>query len=105
MVVTRCDFNSSDLNDIEFIDSYYYNKLEYSRFSSRVGEFVGFTEYGVKNAEYWNKDKAFMAQERAEKERYCKNNVGNEYSQALDQSGEFVFVTSTHDIIVLLMKY
>ncbi|XP_030266455.1 HLA class II histocompatibility antigen, DRB1-4 beta chain-like [Sparus aurata] len=85
-VVDRCDFNSSDLNDIEYIRSYYYNKLEYTRFSSSVGEYVGYTEYGVKNAAFWNKDKSNLAAMRAQKETYCKNNVGNEYSAALTQS-------------------
>ena len=104
IMMARCDFNSTDLNDIEYIESYIYNKLEYIRFSSSVGEFVGFTEHGVKNAERLNKDKSILAQRRAEKERYCKNHVDNAYSQVLDQSGEFVFVTSTHDIIILLIN-
>ncbi|KAM8748249.1 H-2 class II histocompatibility antigen, E-S beta chain-like isoform 1-T2 [Acanthopagrus schlegelii] len=84
--VARCDFNSSDLNGIEYIDSYIYNKVEHTRFSSSVGKFVGFTEYGVKNAEYWNDNKAYLAQMRAEKERYCKQHVDAFYKQVLDQS-------------------
>ena len=104
MVVTRCQFNSSDLNDIEYIRSYVYNKLEHIRFSSSVGEYVGYTEHGLKNAAAWNKDKSDLAAMRAEKERFCKNHVDNAYSQILTQSGEFVSVTSTHDIIILLIN-
>nr|AAY18805.1 MHC class II beta antigen [Scophthalmus maximus] len=50
-VESSCVFNSTKLDDIEFIKSYYYNKLEYTRFSSSVGKYVGYTEYGVRNAE------------------------------------------------------
>uniref|UniRef100_A0A3Q0RAE3 Ig-like domain-containing protein n=1 Tax=Amphilophus citrinellus TaxID=61819 RepID=A0A3Q0RAE3_AMPCI len=40
----RCLFNSTELKDIEFIRSYYYNRLEFVRFSSSVGKFVGYTD-------------------------------------------------------------
>nr|BAD13373.1 major histocompatibility complex (MHC) class IIb chain [Paralichthys olivaceus] len=53
-MVDSCEFNSSKLNDIEYIYSHYYNKLEYIRFSSSVGKFVGYTEVGIKNAERLN---------------------------------------------------
>ncbi|XP_027132697.1 H-2 class II histocompatibility antigen, I-E beta chain-like, partial [Larimichthys crocea] len=84
--LTRCVFNSTDLNDIEYIRSYYYNKMEYSRFSSSVGKYVGFTERGVKNAEYWNNNPSLLARERGEKERYCLNNIQVDYQSALDKS-------------------
>nr|AYN72176.1 MHC class II antigen beta chain [Oreochromis niloticus] len=84
--VWRCDFNSTELKDIEFTLSYYYNKIEYARFSSSVGEYVGLTKYGVKQAEYWNSDPAILATWRAEKERYCVHNIDIDYSSALTKS-------------------
>ncbi|XP_054482743.1 H-2 class II histocompatibility antigen, I-E beta chain-like, partial [Anoplopoma fimbria] len=84
--VAHCVFNSSDPKDIEFIDSYYYNKLEYIRFSSSVGKFVGFTEHGVKNAAAWNNDPSILAQMKAEKERYCVRNIQIDYDAALTKS-------------------
>ncbi|XP_056156377.1 H-2 class II histocompatibility antigen, E-S beta chain-like [Lampris incognitus] len=83
-----CVFTSSELADIEFIDSYYFNKVEYSRFNSTVGKFVGYTDYGIRNAEYWNNDPSGMAQTRAERERYCKHNVEIDYQAALDRTAE-----------------
>ncbi|XP_029932311.1 H-2 class II histocompatibility antigen, E-S beta chain-like isoform X1 [Myripristis murdjan] len=70
-----CEFNSSEMKDIEYILSFYYNKDEYLRYSSSVGEFVGYTELGVKNAERLNRDTAQLAALRAQKERVCKNNI------------------------------
>nr|AGJ70347.1 MHC class II antigen beta chain [Miichthys miiuy]AGJ70348.1 MHC class II antigen beta chain [Miichthys miiuy]AGJ70349.1 MHC class II antigen beta chain [Miichthys miiuy] len=84
----RCVFNSTDLKDIEYIASWYYNKMELIRFSSSVGKYVGYTEFGVKNAEYWNSDASLLAQARGEKERYCLNNIKNWYSNILDKSAE-----------------
>ncbi|KAM6894596.1 H-2 class II histocompatibility antigen, E-S beta chain-like isoform 2-T2 [Lycodopsis pacificus] len=91
----RCVFNSTDLKDIEFIRSYYYNKIEDIRFSSNVGRYVGYTEHGVKNAEDWNKDASQLAGERAEKERYCLPNIENWYNNILTKSAEpYVFLSS-----------
>nr|ABH09452.1 MHC class II antigen beta chain [Dicentrarchus labrax] len=81
-----CDFNSTDPKNIEYIRSYYYNKLEVTRFSSSVGEFVGYTEWGLKQAKYWNSDTSYLAQMRGEKERYCLNNINIYYPNALDKS-------------------
>lgn len=92
----RCEFNSTELIDAEFIRSEYYNKLELLRFSSNVGKFVGYTELGVKTAEHWNKDPGQLAQMRAQKEMYCKPNIKLFYKSALTKSGEFVFHTIYH---------
>uniref|UniRef100_A0A3Q2QY58 MHC class II beta chain N-terminal domain-containing protein n=1 Tax=Fundulus heteroclitus TaxID=8078 RepID=A0A3Q2QY58_FUNHE len=93
--VARCVFNSSELKDIEFILSLYYNKLEYARFSSSVGKYVGYTEFGVKNAERWNSDPSEITTRKNEKERYCLNNVGNDYYKALTKSGECLCLISS----------
>ncbi|KAM6894598.1 H-2 class II histocompatibility antigen, E-S beta chain-like isoform 2-T2 [Lycodopsis pacificus] len=93
--VTRCVFNSTDLKDIEYILSLYYNKIEYARFSSNVGRYVGFTERGVKNAEYWNKDPSELAVRRTAKETYCQHNIEIWYDNILTKSAEpYVFLSS-----------
>ncbi|XP_015796334.3 H-2 class II histocompatibility antigen, E-S beta chain [Nothobranchius furzeri] len=84
--VDRCDFNSSRLEDIQFIRSFYFNKRELVRFDSRVGKFVGYTEFGVKQAEYFNQDPGTLAPMRAERERYCLNHVGIYYQLVLTKS-------------------
>nr|AFI57501.1 MHC class II antigen beta chain [Lutjanus argentimaculatus] len=92
----RCDFNSTDLKDIEYIKSCYFNKDEIFRFSSSVGKFVGYTEYGIKQANYFNSDSSYMAQLRGEKERYCLHNIGIWYSNILYKSVKpYVVLAST----------
>ncbi|XP_005951689.1 H-2 class II histocompatibility antigen, E-S beta chain isoform X1 [Haplochromis burtoni] len=83
---TRCLFNSTELRDIEFITSYYYNKIEFVRFSSDVGKYVGYTEFGMKNAEMWNNNPGQLAAMRAQKETYCQPNVGIWYANVLSKS-------------------
>nr|APD68822.1 MHC class II antigen beta chain [Trachinotus ovatus] len=85
--VDRCDFNSTDPKDITYIYSMFYNKLEYARFDSSVGRYVGYTEFGVKNAERWSSGPE-LVQRRNEKDRYCVNNVGVDHQAALTKSAE-----------------
>ncbi|XP_067437094.1 H-2 class II histocompatibility antigen, I-A beta chain-like isoform X2 [Thunnus thynnus] len=82
----RCEFNSTELKDIRLIYSHYYNKLEYIRFDSVVDRFVGYTEYGVKNAERWNNDPSELTRRRGDRERACHNNVGVWYNNVLSKS-------------------
>ncbi|KAL7827125.1 hypothetical protein SRHO_G00328430 [Serrasalmus rhombeus] len=83
--VLNCAFSSSDLSDLEFIDTFYFNKDPVIQFNSTVGKFVGFTEFGVHNAERWNKG-PFLQQERAELERYCKPNVKLDFTHILEKT-------------------
>lgn len=85
----RCVFNSTEPDGIEYIYSMYYQKKEYIRFSSSVGEYVGYTEFGVKNADRWNQGSEVIRR-RNEKERYCLNHVGPYYENILTKSGESV---------------
>ncbi|XP_062398417.1 H-2 class II histocompatibility antigen, E-S beta chain-like isoform X2 [Sardina pilchardus] len=73
--VDQCRFSSRDLRDLEYIKSYWFNKDPYMVFNSTVGKFVGYTAYGVYNAERFNSNPGILAQMRAEKDRYCKPNA------------------------------
>ena len=83
-------FNSSDLKDIQFIQSVNFNNDEIVRWDSRVGQWVGYTEFGVKNVERWNKDPALLARYRAAREISCKPNIEVYYSAVLDKRGELI---------------
>ncbi|XP_029942594.1 H-2 class II histocompatibility antigen, E-S beta chain-like [Salarias fasciatus] len=95
----RCEFNSSNLEDIEYTFSSFYNKQEIFRFSSSLGKFVGYTEYGMKQAEYRNNLPAELARRRLNKERYCKPNIDRWYRNILSKSvAPYVKIHSeTHD--------
>ena len=88
--VGRCQFNSTELKDIRYIDSYIYNRLEYLRFDSSVGRFVGFTELGVENAEKLNKGSE-LTRMKAQREAVCLPYAGLWFNYFLTKSGELVF--------------
>ncbi|XP_036416770.1 H-2 class II histocompatibility antigen, I-E beta chain-like isoform X2 [Colossoma macropomum] len=83
--IDECITSSPDLTDVEYLRSYYFNKDPWVQFNSTVGKFIGFGEYGVKNAEYWNND-PYVQQMQGEVERYCKHNLPIFYSAILDKT-------------------
>lgn len=87
-MVDQCRYSSFDLGDLEYIRSYVFNKVEDVVFNSTVGKYVGYTDQGVHNANEWNKDPGKLAAMRAEKDRYCRNNVQNEINYVLTKTGE-----------------
>ena len=53
---------------------YIYNRQEDVRFDSDWGEYRGVTPPGRRQAEYFNSQKDFLEQTRAEVDRVCRNN-------------------------------
>ncbi|MDG2804960.1 class II histocompatibility antigen beta chain, partial [Vibrio parahaemolyticus] len=53
---------------------YIYNREEYLRYDSDVGEYRAVTELGRPSAEYRNKQKEFMERRRAAVDTYCRHN-------------------------------
>ncbi|KAI4880979.1 hypothetical protein NFI96_013660, partial [Prochilodus magdalenae] len=83
--IDECITSSEDLKDAEYIRTYYFNKEAYIRFNSTVGKHVGYTDYGVHNAESFNRGPQ-LQQERGELERYCKPNLRIDFSGTLSKS-------------------
>ncbi|XP_043102145.1 H-2 class II histocompatibility antigen, E-S beta chain-like [Puntigrus tetrazona] len=82
----ECIYSSPDLSDMVYIDNYIFNKDIVVQFNSTVGEYVGYTELGVKSARAWNSDGNILQQERAEVERFCKHNAQIRQSAITDKT-------------------
>ncbi|XP_044204518.1 H-2 class II histocompatibility antigen, E-D beta chain-like isoform X2 [Thunnus albacares] len=85
--VFRCEFNSSELKDIRFILSLYFNKVEYARFDSSLGKYVGYTESGMRWANNWNNGPQ-LAGAKAARATYCQPTIEIDYYSALSKSVE-----------------
>ncbi|XP_058520917.1 H-2 class II histocompatibility antigen, E-S beta chain-like isoform X2 [Ochotona princeps] len=59
---------------VRFLHRYIYNRQEYSRFDSDVGEFQAMSELGRPDTEYWNGQKALLEQEMAYVDTFCRHN-------------------------------
>ncbi|KAK7798081.1 hypothetical protein U0070_000951, partial [Myodes glareolus] len=56
------------------VERYIYNREEYLRFDSDVGEFRAVNELGRLDAEYWNSRKEILDNRRAAVDTYCRHN-------------------------------
>ncbi len=72
---SQCIYSSSDFSDMVLLIDYSFNKYLYVQYNSTVGKFVGFTEFGVKAAENWNKNPAYLQQLKAEVDTFCRHNA------------------------------
>ncbi|XP_052600238.1 H-2 class II histocompatibility antigen, A beta chain [Peromyscus californicus insignis] len=56
------------------VTRYIYNREEFVRYDSDVGEHIAVTELGRPDAEYWNSQKEILERTRAEIETVCRHN-------------------------------
>nr|QBS17599.1 MHC class II antigen DQ beta [Balaena mysticetus] len=59
---------------VRYVTRYIYNREEYARFDSDVGEYRAVSELGRPDAEYWNSQKDILEQTRAELDTVCRHN-------------------------------
>ncbi|KAL2092129.1 hypothetical protein ACEWY4_011927 [Coilia grayii] len=100
-MVDQCRFSSWDLSDLEYIRLYVFNKAEYIRFNSTVGKFVGYNEYGVYNAEQWNKDPGILDAMRVEKDRYCRPSAQIDINNILTKKGQNTTCLTVEPVVKL----
>lgn len=71
-----------------YFDNYYFNKYLFMQFDSTLGRFVGFNEYGMKLAAFWN-SRPLVQEERAVVDWYCKGNAKVFDSAICEKSGKW----------------
>ncbi|XP_038199482.1 H-2 class II histocompatibility antigen, A-U beta chain-like [Arvicola amphibius] len=59
---------------MRYVTRYIYNREEYVRYDSEVGEYRAVTELGRPDAEYWNSQKDILERLRAEIDTVCRHN-------------------------------
>ncbi|XP_008260978.2 HLA class II histocompatibility antigen, DRB1 beta chain [Oryctolagus cuniculus] len=71
----ECHF-SNGMQRVRFLDGHLYNREEYVRFDSDVGEYRAVTELGRLDAEYWNSQTDRLDYKRGQVDTYCRYNYG-----------------------------
>ncbi|RAM39419.1 hypothetical protein DOZ52_29355, partial [Enterobacter hormaechei] len=74
-MISECVYSTSDYSDMVYLQSYSFNKVVDVQCNSTLGKCVGYTEEGVKYAENWNKDLAFLQQLKTIVDSGCKPNA------------------------------
>ncbi|XP_058525797.1 HLA class II histocompatibility antigen, DRB1 beta chain-like [Ochotona princeps] len=69
----ECGF-SHGAQQVRYVERHIYNRREFLRFHSDVGEFQALTELGRLEAEAWNKQKDKLEDRRAAVDTFCRYN-------------------------------
>uniref|UniRef100_A0A8D2IC21 MHC class II beta chain N-terminal domain-containing protein n=1 Tax=Urocitellus parryii TaxID=9999 RepID=A0A8D2IC21_UROPR len=83
----ECHF-SNGTERVRFLERYFYNREEYARFDSEVGEYRAVSELGRPDAKYWNSQKDFLERKRGQVDNYCRHNYGVGESFTVERRGE-----------------
>uniref|UniRef100_A0A286XH36 Major histocompatibility complex, class II, DQ beta 1 n=1 Tax=Cavia porcellus TaxID=10141 RepID=A0A286XH36_CAVPO len=67
-------YYTNGTQQVRLVTRYIYNREEYARFDSALGEYRAVTELGRPDAEYWNSQKDVLEQTRAELDTVCRHN-------------------------------
>ncbi|XP_044111633.1 HLA class II histocompatibility antigen, DQ beta 1 chain isoform X3 [Neovison vison] len=59
---------------VRHVTRHIYNREEFARFDSDVGEYLAVTELGRPDAQYWNSQKDIVERTRAEVDTVCRHN-------------------------------
>lgn len=73
---------------VRLVARHVYNREEFARFDSDVGEYRAVTELGRPDAAYWNSQADVLEQKRAEVDTVCRNNYEAEALTSLKRQGE-----------------
>nr|ALX81653.1 MHC class II beta chain antigen [Phascolarctos cinereus] len=71
----ECHFENGT-ERVRLVERHIYNREEFVRFDSDVGEYVAVTELGRPIAERWNSQKQLLEQRRAAVDTLCRHNYG-----------------------------
>ncbi|XP_077645101.1 class II histocompatibility antigen, B-L beta chain-like [Lonchura striata] len=73
MFTSECHFTNGT-EKVRFVETQIYNRQPYLMFDSDVGEFVGFTPFGEKQARYRNNNPEIIGYKRGQVDNYCRPN-------------------------------
>ena len=82
-----------------FVESYFYNKMEFLVFNSTVGRYVGYSGYGMAVEHEKNEDEHLLPYERGSVDRLCKVNALVYKSHGMDKKSEALRWKSENDMV------
>nr|SMA53603.1 MHC class II [Ovis aries] len=86
-LIGQCYFTNGT-ERVRLVTRYIYNQEEFVRFDSDWDEYRAVTPLGRRDAEYWNSQKDFLEQTRAEVDTVCRNNYRVELLTSLQRRVE-----------------
>ncbi|XDV34003.1 hypothetical protein PO909_004228 [Leuciscus waleckii] len=73
--IVECEYSKEDLSDMVYIIKLVFNQKLMCSYDSRLGKYVGYDEFGIKNADHYNSQTWKMKERKEELETLCRANA------------------------------
>ncbi|XP_067217762.1 SLA class II histocompatibility antigen, DQ haplotype D beta chain-like [Chanodichthys erythropterus] len=70
--IDECEYSKEDLSDMVYRVKLVFNQKLLCSYDSRLGKYIGYDEYGIKNADHFNSQIWKMKQRKEELETLCR---------------------------------
>lgn len=88
-MISDCEYDNNTTDMVFFVKNIFNQKLD-TIYDSRVGKYVGFGEYGMRNANHFNSQAWKMALRKRQVETVCRYNARLFRRSTLDRKGTFL---------------
>lgn len=88
-MIYDCEYGDN-ITDVVFFVKNIFNQKLCTMYDSRVGKYVGFGEYCMRNADHYNNQAWKMIQRRHQVETLCRYNTRLFRRSTLDRKGKFL---------------
>lgn len=88
-MIYDCEY-SDNITDVVFFVKNIFNQKLFTMYDSRVGKYVGFGEYGMKNAAHYNGQAWKMEKRKIQVEILCRYNARLFIRSTLNRKGEYL---------------
>ncbi|XP_043088893.1 H-2 class II histocompatibility antigen, A beta chain-like [Puntigrus tetrazona] len=73
--IDECEFSKEDLSDMVYTVKLVFNQKLLCSYDSRMGKYVGYDEFGIRNAERFNNQSWKMKERKEQVETVCRANA------------------------------
>ncbi len=88
-MIYDCEYGDN-ITDVVFFVKNIFNQKLCTMYDSRVGKYVGFGEYCMKNADHYNSQAWKMVQRKSQVETLCRYNARLFIRSTLNRKGKFL---------------
>lgn len=91
-MISDCEYGDNIADMVFFVKNVYNQKL-FNMYDSRIEKYVGFDEFGMKNAARFNNQSWKMRERKSQLETLCRYNARIFRRSTLNRRGKFLLIS------------
>lgn len=91
-MIYDCEYGDNITDMVFFVKNVYNQKL-FNMYDSRIEKYVGFDEFGIRNADRFNNQTWKMTERKHQVETLCRYNARKYRRSTLNRRGKFLLIS------------